>query len=214
MNVLLSSAGRRVALLHCIRESLASRGEVFTIDSGRSAPATFATGHTSHVPRCTDNRFLSDILRLCQEHNIRLLIPTIDTELPVYASAAPLLKTAGVFPSISSAETVRICCDKLATHDWLTSRGFPTVRQADPAAALSHAWEFPLIAKPVNGSASIGIRRIAARLELENLPEGYIVQEIAGGREFTINVYVSRSGECVCAVPHWRMEVRAGEVSK
>jgi len=41
-----------------------------------------------------------------------------------------------------------------------------------------------------------------------------LVQEIASGREFTINVYVNQSGECICAVPHWRMEVRAGEVSK
>ena len=44
--------------------------------------------------------------------------------------------------------------------------------------------------------------------------DGCIVQDMATGREFTINVYVNRSGECICAVPHWRMEVRAGEVSK
>jgi carbamoyl-phosphate synthase large subunit len=61
------------------------------------------------------------------------------------------------------------------------------------------------------------VRRIQTRLELEALTQtsdGCVVQEIAAGREFTINVYVNRSGECICAVPHWRMEVRAGEVSK
>jgi carbamoyl-phosphate synthase large subunit len=40
------------------------------------------------------------------------------------------------------------------------------------------------------------------------------VQELARGREFTVNLYVNRAGKCVCAVPHWRVEVRAGEVSK
>jgi carbamoyl-phosphate synthase large subunit len=37
---------------------------------------------------------------------------------------------------------------------------------------------------------------------------------MARGREFTINVYVNSDGKCVCAVPHWRLETRAGEVSK
>jgi carbamoyl-phosphate synthase large subunit len=37
---------------------------------------------------------------------------------------------------------------------------------------------------------------------------------MAKGREFTINLFVNRLGKCVCAVPHWRLEVRAGEVSK
>jgi carbamoyl-phosphate synthase large subunit len=114
---------------------------------------------------------------------------------------------------------VRICSNKIATHEWLLTNGFPTVRQTDPRGALSAQadWPLPLIAKPYNGSASIGARRIRTHLELEALAEtgdGYIVQEIAAGREFTINVYVNRFGDCICAVPHWRMEVRAGEVAK
>jgi carbamoyl-phosphate synthase large subunit len=78
-------------------------------------------------------------------------------------------------------------------------------------------WPFPFIAKPFNGSASVGVRRIENQFELAALaqaPGEFIVQELAKGREFTINVYVNRTGECICAVPHWRMEVRAGEVSK
>ncbi len=61
------------------------------------------------------------------------------------------------------------------------------------------------------------MQRLRTRLEFEALADtakGCIVQEVALGREFTINVYVSRSGKCICAVPHLRMEVRAGEVSK
>ena len=114
---------------------------------------------------------------------------------------------------------MRICCDKIATHEWLVANGFPAVRQTDVRSALLDlpAWPLPLIVKPYDGSASIGVRRVQTLLELQSIgqtADGCIVQEIAEGREFTVNLYVSREGECICALPHWRMEVRAGEVSK
>jgi carbamoyl-phosphate synthase large subunit len=221
-NVLVSSAGRRVSLLACLRDSIATRGGsggVFAIDTAPTAPASFTADGAWSVPRCTDPGFPDSVLRLCGEQRIGLVIPTIDTELPVYAAGAGRFAAMGVAVCISAAPTVRICGDKIATHEWLTANGFPTIRQTDFRSALRDpaAWPLPLLVKPYNGSASIGVRRIGTRLELEaaaDAAQDCIVQEIAAGREFTINVYVNRQGECICAVPHWRMEVRAGEVSK
>jgi len=206
----------------CFRESLAARGadsQVFAIDAGSSAPAAFVAGQATIVPRSTDPGFVDAVLRVCAEQNVALLVPTIDTELAVYAASAKRFADAGVTVSISSPAVIEICGNKRCTHEWLQAHGFPTVRQTDPhsAAADAAAWPLPLIAKPFNGSASIGIRRIETQLDLAALLEGggsYVVQEIARGREFTVNAYVNRQGKCVCAVPHWRMEVRAGEVSK
>jgi carbamoyl-phosphate synthase large subunit len=221
-NILVSSAGRRVGLLACIRDSNTARGadrKILSIDSGSSAPTAFVSDGASLVPRCTDPGFLDAVLCLGAEHAIELVIPTIDTELPVYAAAVERFAGAGTTLCISSSATVRVCCDKIQTHDWLVANGFPTVRQTDIHSAMREPsrWPYPLIAKPFNGSASVGVRRIGSALELKALAEsdnGHIVQETAQGREFTINVYVSRTGECICAVPHWRLEVRAGEVSK
>jgi carbamoyl-phosphate synthase large subunit len=159
------------------------------------------------------------VLEECTKRAIGLVVPTIDTELPVYAAACRRFAETGVVVCISAPATVQICCDKIATHDWLVANGFPTVRQTGIQTALKNpaAWQLPLIVKPFNGSASIGVRRVQTRLELEaieRVTSGYIVQEIAPGREFTVNAYVNREGQCVCALPHWRMEVRAGEVSK
>lgn len=221
-NILISSAGRRVGLLAAIRDSITRariEAKVFTIDSGTTAPATFLSNGASSVPRCTDAGFVDAVLDFCEQHRVRLLIPTIDTELPIYAAACAKFAEIGVRICISDAATINICCNKLATHEWLVRSGFPTVRQTKPSASLlySPAWPLPLIAKPYNGSASIGVRRIETRLELQNMMEtahDCIIQDVAAGREFTINVYVNRSGLCLCAVPHWRMEVRSGEVSK
>jgi len=221
-NILLSSAGRRVGLLACIRDSIFTGGsgrKVFAIDSVPSAPAAFFGDSAFPVPRCTDPSFLDRVLDLCAEYSVGLLIPTIDTELPVYAAASDEFAGFGVTACVSSLSAVEICCNKITCHEWLSANGFPTVRQTDALTALfdPSAWPLPLIAKPYNGSASIGVRRIDTRPDLEALAQttkSCIIQEVAPGREFTINVYVNRSGECVCAVPHWRMEVRAGEVSK
>ena len=221
-NILISSAGRRVGLIACMRDSVVMKGTyaaVLTIDSGSSAPATFISEVACRVPRCTDPSFLDAVLEFCVAHQVRLIIPTIDTELPVYAAACNRFAEIGVTVCVSDPAATQICCNKVATHEWLEANGFPTVRQSDVRSTLLDpaAWPLPLIAKPYNGSASIGVRRIQTRLELEALAQTVsdcIIQEIAAGREFTINVYVNRSGACVCAVPHWRMEVRAGEVSK
>ncbi len=221
-NILISSAGRRVGLMACVRDSITTRGangRVFTIDAAPTAPASFIAESAWSVPRCTDPGFLDRVLQLCAEHQIRLVIPTIDTELSVYAAALEKFARIGATVCISTPPTVWTSCDKIATHEWLVANGFPTVRQTDFRSALLNpaAWPLPLLAKPYNGSSSIGVRRIRTRLELEAIADtadDCVVQEIAPGREFTVNVYVSRSGECICAVPHWRMEVRAGEVSK
>jgi carbamoyl-phosphate synthase large subunit len=221
-NVLISSIGRRSGLLACFRDSISVRGskaQVFAVDAATSAPAAYLAAGTARVPRCTDPSFVDAVLAQCQEHAIGLVVPTIDPGLPVYAAARDRFAELGVTVCISAPQAVEICCNKVATHDWLIANGFPTVRQRRIQEALEDpaAWPYPLIVKPVKGSASVGIRRVSNRIELEaagRAASDTIVQEIARGDEFTVNVYVNREGQCVCALPHWRMEVRAGEVSK
>lgn len=221
-NVLISSAGRRVALMNLVRGSLAGRRPgawVGASDSGVSAPAGFLASKFWRVPRCTHPDFESALLEICVANDIGLVVPTIDTELPVLARCRSRFEEAGIAVCVSGVRAIEIACDKKNTHSWLLKNGFPTVRQASPSQAIEQAadWRWPLIAKPHDGSASVGVQRLSSLTELQRLAESnpaYIVQEMARGREFTVNLYVSRSGQCICAVPHWRMEVRAGEVSK
>jgi carbamoyl-phosphate synthase large subunit len=221
-NVLISSAGRRAGLLQAVRETLENKRRgawVGAIDAGTSAPVRFLAEKFWRVPRCTDPAYGDAVLEICRANGAGLVIPTIDTELPFYARSRERFEAEGVAVPVSAEPVIAIARDKHATHRWLVDNAFPTVRQASPAEALAHpdAWRWPLIAKPHDGSASIGVRRMENERELEALQQthpNYIVQELARGREFTVNLFVNRRGRCVCAVPHWRMEVRAGEVSK
>jgi carbamoyl-phosphate synthase large subunit len=84
------------------------------------------------------------------------------------------------------------------------------------------------LTKPRFGSASEAVSLVRNTAELELLvardeagtrlidgrPGDMVIQTVAAGDEYTIDVFVDRSGRCLCAVPRRRLEVRAGEVSK
>ncbi len=186
MNILLSSAGRRVTLAGCFRESLAEldlNGRVLAVDASPHSAAGQLSESFWRVPRCTDPGFIDSVLRVCKAEDVQLLVPTIDTELALYANMRREFQDNGIQIAISDLEAVAIAGDKSLTHQWLVAQGFPTVRQSTAESVLAQ-------------------------------PEEIIVQEFARGDEYTINVFVDRHGRAICAVPHVRLEVRAGEVSK
>ena len=97
--------------------------------------------------------------------------------------------------------------------------GISTVRtaQAEEAHIDRSSWQLPLIAKPRRVSASMGVSTISHFSELERAVRqrnDFIVQEIAQGDEYTINLFVDRTGNCLAAVPHRRIQTRGGEVAK
>ncbi len=211
-----------MALLNCFRAAardLGLRGRVVAADCSATAPAFHLADAAWKVPPCHDPAFIPTMLRLCEREQIDLIVPTIDTELPFYAARREAFAEVGTTVAISGPDTVAIAADKVRTHRWLTRNGFPTVRQAMAWEVLREprSWSFPLIAKPRGGSAGMGVLR-APSPEVLGLAvrerDDLVVQEISPGREHTVNVYVDRAGRCRCAVPHLRMEVRSGEVSK
>jgi carbamoyl-phosphate synthase large subunit len=208
--------------MRCFRESLTElgiAGRIIAVDATPLSSAAQLADQFYVVPKCADDKFISEIQAICETEEIRLLVPTIDTELPVYAQARETLRSMGVFVAISSPETVAICCDKVLTHRWLLSNHHSVPQQAFPELVLAEPsnWRLPLVIKPARGSGSIGVRLVQSFRELEVISSGsedLIVQELVQGVEHTVNLFVNRDGKCVCAVPHARLETRAGEVSK
>lgn len=213
--VLISSAGRRVELLRIWRRTLADLGldgEVLATDMSRVSAAFHDADRAFTVPRCTAPEFVPAMIELCRRERVTLVVPTIDTELPMLAAARADFAAVGTTVHVSAPDTIAIGYDKRATHRWLVEHGFPTVEQHEVADVP----DFPRIAKPVRGSSSIGLARVRDREELARVTAGqdYVVQSIAAGVEYTVDVLVDRQGRCRCAVPRRRLEVRAGEVSK
>lgn len=220
MNVLISSAGRRVGLLECFRTALDeidSHGKVIAADASDMAPALHFADETCSLPRCDDPNFIPALMEACAAHGVNAIVPTIDTELPILAGHRKELQSTGATLWLSSPEAIEISADKRLTNRWLHDKGFPAVSQFSPQEALEQqpGISFPLIAKPPRGSASLGVRRLNSRIELEAC-RGHelIVETMAPGVEYTVHVWAGAKGRALCAVPCRRLEVRAGEVSK
>ena len=226
VTVLISSAGRRVELLRGFRRALAAvgaaPGRVLATDCSWYSSAFHDADEAFLVPRLDDPAFVPRLFELCVKHRVDLIVPTIDTEMPVWVAHRNRFDEIGTTIALSHGDVVAIAADKQHTHDWLVAQGFPTVGQTTPAGALADpdAWTFPLMAKPRFGSAGLGVGLVRDAEELALVARrGHelgeiVVQRVAPGVEHTIDVLADRSGRCVCAVPRRRIEVRAGEVSK
>jgi carbamoyl-phosphate synthase large subunit len=228
MRILISSAGRRVGLIRCFRDSfrrLGVTGRIVAADASLQAPALHFADSFRQTPRCDDPAFAERLFEIAAQEGVDLVVPTIDPELPVYARWRQFFARSGIRVAVSAPQTIAICGDKQRTHGWLQRHGFPVPRQEGLAAVLSRAKgrRFPVIVKPRMGSGSVGVRQLGSRQELQAFAEtlqarsalcDHVVEEIAPGHEYTINVYVNSQGLSLAAVPHRRIEVRAGEVSK
>ena len=222
LRMLITSAGRRVELLQCFRAAASDLGVELTIfgcdlDPQLSAACRLANQAWA-VPRADDPDYVDEVLAICRREGVSLLVPTIDPELVPLSEAEPRFAGIGVELAIGSASLVGMARDKLETARFLAAHDIPSPRTAplDRAAAVSQDWAFPLIVKPRHGSASRGVRAVADAAELHAILEAepLIMQERLKGVEYTVNMFFDRSGTLQCAVPHERLQVRAGEVEK
>jgi len=221
MNILIPSAGRRNQLLQCFRQSAAVLDlplRILAADlNPKMSSACQAADASFTLPACGDASYADSLIELCVRERVSLLVPTIDPELAPLSRARGRFQEIGTTVAVSHESVVALAGDKLVTARQLDAAGIPTpksLRLADYLAS-PEALSGPLIAKPLNGSSSVGIVFAAGPDELRALPtDRYLVQERWAGREFTVNMFFDRGGKCVAAVPHERIQVRSGEVSK
>lgn len=224
-NVLFLAAGRRVSLVRQFKAALAElggasgpAGRVVTEDAVRSAPAHVVSDDQAALPRCTVPGYVDQLLDLCRSRQIALVVPLIDTVLPVLAPHRSAFAEAGTTLLVSSPETIAIGHHKGRTGDFLRTHGFATPRiLTEPEIAGLRPGDFPLFVKPPMGSSSIGAEKVTNPADLAHLrarDPDLLVMEFVDGAEYTVDVYVDLTGTPRCAVPRRRLETRAGEVSK
>jgi carbamoyl-phosphate synthase large subunit len=219
MNILITSAGRRVSLVRAFKKELVKYfqdGKIFTVDMIPDlSSACRISDKYFKVPKVTDPSYCDILMKICRDNNIKLIIPTIDTELLVLAENKNYFLEDGLIPVISDSDIIKICRDKRKTHKYFDSIDFPRSKEID----LSN-FEFPIFAKPVDGSSSIGIQLIKDSSELTDSlvmnNKMMFVEYLDPGDyvEFTIDLYFDKNNDLKCAVPRERIEIRTGEVSK
>ncbi len=218
-NLLITSAGRRVSLVQEFKKTALDFSEdikVFTTDmEPRLASACYVSDASFKVNPVTENCFIDQIIEICKKNNIGILIPTIDTCLPYLAENRQRFEEIGTHVIVSNPVFVRMCCDKRETFKFFNANGIKTPRLIE----INHP-EFPIFAKPYDGSSSNDIHTIMSEddlsVRIKSNPKLMFMEyvDVSEFKEFTVDMYYGRDNHVKCIVPRERIEVRGGEVSK
>lgn len=158
-NILITSAGKRVELLKEFKKELKlhyPQAKIFTVDLNPiMAPACHLSDKSFPVPRVTSADYIDNLLRICKDNNVRLVIPTIDTELSCLAENRLKFSEEGIEIMVPDVEFVSICRDKRKTMNLFSDLGI-----RNPEIYDKYNPKFPMFAKPYDGSLSTNIHII------------------------------------------------------
>tara|TARA_R110002167_G_scaffold10353_3_gene47652 strand:+ start:1789 stop:2760 length:972 start_codon:yes stop_codon:yes gene_type:complete len=219
MNILITSAGRRVSLVRAFRNELKKAAPQAKIIASDSNPLLSAACHAAddyfQVPRLNDPHYIEKLIALCTEYSIKLIIPTIDTELLLLAKNKALFEKNNIAVVISSPDFIEKCRDKRIIHDFFKSHGIAIAKEYS-----KQDFPYPMFIKPSDGSRSVDTYLIRSKDDLrENHFSNdkmmfleYLDHKVYD--EYTCDLYYGKDHQLKCAVPRKRLETRDGEVSK
>jgi carbamoyl-phosphate synthase large subunit len=210
--------GRRVSLVKFFKEAINGKGYVYAADCVPTAPGLYVADKSFLVPKSTDKEYIPFLLEKCVEEKIKLIIPLIDTELPILAQEKEKFHENGIIILVPPLETVMICHDKYLTYRFLLENNLPTPKTLLVNEALAEDnLNFPLIIKPRYGSASIGVQKCENYEDVKFYAKKIfepILQEFLEGDEITLDILCDFDGNPISIVPRKRLKIRGGEVER
>lgn len=219
MNILITSAGQRVSLVRAFQKELKTlypTGKVFTTDMyPHLSAACNISDQYFQVKRVTDPNYIDDLLVLCVANKVKMVVPTIDTELLVLAQNKERFEKEGIYVIISSVSFVEKCRDKRMINTFFLDNGINIPKPVD-----KHNPTFPLFIKPYDGSLSADTFLIKDAEDLRDYHlsnERFLFMEYIDKQEhdeYTVDMYFGRDHQVKCIVPRKRILVRAGEINK
>lgn len=220
MNVLITSAGRRTSLLEAFKHAVEKRnGRVFAADLDHLAPALYFAHGAFKLPLIAGPEYTESLKQIVAENDIKVVIPTIDTELPVMARMRDEFLKKGCRIIVSSYELIDIAQDKWKTVQFFKERGISVPKSWLPESELASSSEkqgsIPEVVfiKPRNGSAS----QFTFRLKKEEVSSfasivpSPIIQEHLPHTEITVDALLDLNGDLVHYVPRKRIRTVGGE---
>lgn len=194
---------------------------ILAADADPTAPALLEADRAIIVPPVSDPSYKQCLLDFCITNKVTAVIPLIDPELPILASAKEEFGRHGVVVLLSDSNSVTIADDKLATAHFFKKNGIPTARTWSREELLGEGRlneiQYPVILKPRHGSSGVGVIKCSDPGELDfYLARRYdsVVQEHLAGYEVTIDLFGDGTGFLAAAVPRRRLKIRGGEVER
>jgi carbamoyl-phosphate synthase large subunit len=211
-----AGAGPGVAIIKALCRMESEEPFVLAVDMSPDAAGLYLAHAWELVPASTSSGFIDQILELCRRYSINMVIPTFDTETPVFSAQRQRFQAEGIYVAVNPPQCIRNANDKALSFEVCQVAGLlQPQRFQSPAEAPAEA--FPLLGKPLLGVGAKGIVHLATQDTL--LPRGiaieaYIWQRWLQGQEFSIDTFGAPDSERFVAVPRFRRLVKAGQMVK
>lgn len=219
MNIIITSAGRRVSLVRAFQKELKQlipSGLIFASDAEPELSAACHVADRSvKVPLLNHATYVDTLLTVCLEHEIKMVIPTIDTELLLLSKNKARFEQNGINIIISSETLITKCRDKRLIHEFFKEHDIHVAEEYS-----KQKYKLPLYIKPYDGSRSVDNFLIREEKELKPFhfenPKFMFLEYLdhREHEEFTCDLYYDKQHQLRCVVPRKRLEIRDGEVYK
>lgn len=216
MNVLITSASRKVGLVKTFKKALQGNGggKVFAGDINPQSPSLYIADEGLILPRSDKDSFIDELMEICKKYDITLLIPTRDEELSLFSKNADKFSSIGTKIMVSPTESIEICQNKDSFIEFCNSHGFDIPKTYNDIEDYSKL-EYPVFIKPKIGKSGLNTFKVDSFEELDFilklLDDEVIIQEFVDWKEYTIDLFANFEGNVISAVPRERINVLGGE---
>jgi len=206
MNILFTSAGRRVELLRLFRNSykeLNLKGSIIATDIDALAPALQVADRSYLVPRSNSRNFIHKLIKIVKNEHVDLIFPLIDPDIPILAAYRDALESIGARVVVISKEHAKMTADKWLTYQFFRRLNIPTPNSWLAKEAGKIHLDYPVFIKPRFGSASKKTFKVCNEKELsfflDYVPDP-IIQEFLPGPEITNDVISDFNGRVLAVL--------------
>lgn len=215
MNILITSASRKVGLVETFKKALHDNGggKVFAGDINPQAPSLYFADDYLILPRSDKDSFIDELIDICKKYDINLLIPTRDEELSLFSKNTDKFSAIGTKIMVSPVESIEICQNKDSFIEFCNSHGFGIPETYNDIGDYSKL-KYPVFIKPKIGKGGLNTFKVDSFEELEsilNIFEDIIIQEFIDWKEYTVDLFADFDGNVISAVPRERINVLGGE---
>jgi carbamoyl-phosphate synthase large subunit len=207
-------AGPSVSVIKAIqRHPLTETAFVVGVDMSMDSAGCHLADASALVPAADDPDYADAVLDVARRHDVDMVIPILDLEVPVLGSRSSDFESRGIHVAVDPPQVTTTALDKRRAAE-----------RCDEASILQpERWEapehiptdrYPIIGKPVRGTGSRGsiVLESAGALRPGVPREGIIWQQFVAGQEFSIDYWGDPAGALFVAVPRWRRRVRDGQM--
>jgi len=220
INILITSVSRKVWLVKAFKDTLRQEGidgRVISVDVDPLSAGLYVSDRHYLVPPSSNQNFMPIILEICKKEDIKLLIPTRDGELLLFAKNKKRFESQGTYVMVSNPEVIKRCNDKYKFYQFLTRNNIPTPKTYLSSQVDLSSVHYPLLVKSRYGSGSKSVFKVENEKELKffiNYVPNSVIQEFVKGREYTVDLFSDFNGKVLTVVPRERIEIFCGESYK